>query len=112
MAQECSGTPGFNGVFLLFGVSVFLSSKLWPGMGVAPAQGHLTPAVLLQYRNSRGIWDRLSWGFFTFVFPGNLLRFNFLRSSVSLLRSFGPISVISEMNSWNNLDIFVQTQQR
>lgn len=81
-------------------------------MGVAPAQGDPAPAVLLQDRNSRGIWDRLSWGFFTFVFPGNLLRFNFLRSSVSLLRSFGPISVISEMNSWNNLDIFVQTQQR
>lgn len=95
-------------VLSLFGVSVFLNSKLWPGMEVVHTQGGCCSSCAASGQKFQ--WD-LAQAELGFVFPSNSLRFNFLHSSMSLLRSFGTISVTSETNSWNNLDIFVQTQQ-
>lgn len=108
MPEECSVTPEFNGVFLLFWGLSFPQFQTLPRDGSGLYPGGFCSSCAASGKKSQ--WD-LAQAELGFVFPSNLLRFNFLHSSVSLLRSFGPISVTSEMDSWNNLDIFVQTRQ-
>lgn len=98
MPEECSTTPGFKGVFAFWAPQFQTLAR----DGSALGQGDTAPR-----QNSSGIWDRLSWSSCSQVICSDLISY----TALSLLRSFGPISVISEMNSRNNLDIFVQTQQ-